>query len=53
MTQAELARRLEIPRQQVQHYVRGTRVMPLQMAYAISLILECTVEELYDISLDK
>lgn len=48
MSQSELARRLNTTPQQVQHYVQNTRMMSLVTAKKITLILECTFDDLYD-----
>lgn len=48
MTQSELARRLKTTPQQIQHYVKNTRMMSLTTAKKISIILECDLNDLYD-----
>ena len=47
MSQQELANRLGITRQQVSKYVRNERVMSYKLAYNISAILGCSMEDLY------
>ena len=47
MSQQELASRLGITRQQVSKYVRNERVMSYKLAYNISVILGCSMEDLY------
>lgn len=47
MTQQELADRLGVTRQQINHYVRDKRVMTLEIAKNISTILGCEIEDLY------
>lgn len=48
MTQVELAEKLSVMPQQIQHYIQNNRVMSLKVAKNISAILNCTIEELYD-----
>lgn len=48
MTQTQLASKLNISKQQIQHYVQNNRIMSLQVAYNISKTLNCDITELYD-----
>lgn len=48
MTQVELADKLKVTPQQVQHYVKNHRVMSLVVAKNISAILGCQIEDLYE-----
>lgn len=48
MTQAELAERLNVKPQQIQHYIQNNRVMSLKVAKNISVILNCNVDDLYE-----
>lgn len=48
MTQVELAEKLSIMPQQIQHYIQNNRVMSLKVAKNISTILNCNIEELYE-----
>lgn len=48
MTQVELAEKLSVMPQQIQHYIQNNRVMSLKIAKNISAILNCTIEELYE-----
>jgi len=48
MTQVELAEHLAITPQQIHHYVKGNRVMSLQVAKNISAILGCAIDDLYE-----
>lgn len=47
MTQVELAEKLSVMPQQIQHYIHNNRVMSLKVAKNISSILNCTIDELY------
>ncbi|KGR89344.1 helix-turn-helix transcriptional regulator [Lysinibacillus odysseyi] len=48
MTQVELAERLNVKPQQIQHYIQNNRVMSLKVAKNISVILNCNVDDLYE-----
>lgn len=48
MTQLELAERLNVAPQQVNHYVQNNRVMSIQTAMNVSRILNCNIEDLYE-----
>lgn len=48
MTQRMLAQRLNITPQQLQHYVQNHHIMSIQTAKNISIILECSIEDLYE-----
>lgn len=48
MSQTELAERLGVKRQQVNKYARNKQTMSYEIAYNISVILGCSMEELYD-----
>lgn len=48
MEQAELARKLNVTRPQINKYVRNKQGMTLQTAYNIAQILQCHVEDLYE-----
>lgn len=47
MTQRELARRMGSTVQQLQHYIHNRRLMTVETAKRIMLILDCTFDELY------
>jgi transcriptional regulator with XRE-family HTH domain len=47
MTQTELAKRLNLSQQMISHYIHGRKVMSLEVAYNIAVILDCNVESLY------
>lgn len=53
MSQQELALRLGVTRQQINKYVKGAVVMSYQVAYNISLILKCSMSDLYEWELRK
>lgn len=48
MTQQELAERLGVTRQQINHYVNNRRVMTLETAKNIACLLNCDIEDLYE-----
>lgn len=48
MTQVELAEKLNVMPQQIQHYIQDNRVMSLKVAKNISTILNCTMDDLYE-----
>lgn len=48
MGQAELARKLNITRPQINKYVNNAQGMSLRVAYNISRILHCQIEDLYE-----
>lgn len=48
MTQQELANKLGVTKQQVHKYVSNRQKMSLEVAYNISIILGCSIEELYE-----
>lgn len=47
MSQTELAERLGVKRQQVNKYVNERQTMSYEIAYNISVILGCSMEDLY------
>lgn len=53
MSQQELALRLGVTRQQINKYIRNKTVMSFQVAYNISLILGCSMSDLYEWKLSK
>lgn len=48
MTQTELAIELGVTKQQINKYVRNVQVMSYEVAYNISIILNCEMSELYE-----
>lgn len=48
MTQVELAEKLNVKPQQIQHYIQNNRVMSLKVAKNISEILNCDIDDLYE-----
>lgn len=48
MTQEDLAIALGVSEQQINKYVNNRQGMSLQVAYNISLILNCYIEDLYE-----
>ncbi|RDV30952.1 helix-turn-helix transcriptional regulator [Lysinibacillus capsici] len=48
MTQVELAEKLSITPQQIQHYIQNNRVMSLKVAKNIAEVLNCTIDDLYE-----
>ncbi|PLR93235.1 helix-turn-helix transcriptional regulator [Bacillus sp. T33-2] len=48
MTQAQLAERLGVTRQQVSKWVRGQQRMTLESAKNVSVILDCYIEDLFE-----
>lgn len=48
MSQTELATRLGVTRQQINKYVKGAAVMSYQVAYNVSVILDCSMVDLYE-----
>ena len=47
-SQQELAENIAVTRQQIHKYVTSDRVMTLEIAYNISKILDCSIEDLYE-----
>lgn len=48
MTQSELADRLGITGQQINKYVNNRQKMSIEVAYNVSVILKCNIEDLYE-----
>lgn len=48
MTQQELANRLDVTKQQINHYVFGRRIMTLPIAKNVASILDCEIDDLYE-----
>lgn len=48
MSQQELALRLGVTRQQINKYNKNRVVMSYQVAYNVSVILGCSMSELYE-----
>ena len=48
LSEAELSRRVEISKKAMNNYVRGIRVLPLEVAYAVAESFDVTIESLYD-----
>lgn len=48
ITQQELADRLGVTKQQINHYTQDNRIMTLEIAKNISDILNCEIEDLYE-----
>lgn len=48
MSQAELAEKLGITKQQINKYINNINVMSYQTAYNIASILKCDMEDLYE-----
>lgn len=48
MSQQELATRLGVSRQQINKYNKNRVVMSYQVAYNVSVILGCSMSELYE-----
>lgn len=48
MTQQELAYKLNVTKQQVNHYVFGRRIMSLPIAKNVATILGCDIDDLYE-----
>jgi DNA-binding XRE family transcriptional regulator len=48
MTQQELADRLGVTRQQINHYTSNNRIMTLPIAANIAVVLNCKIEDLYE-----
>lgn len=46
MTQMELAEKLGVSQSFIVRVERGTKALPLSMAYEISQVLKCTVDEI-------
>lgn len=46
MTQMELAEKLGVSQSFIIRVERGTKALPLSMAYEISQVLKCTVDEI-------
>lgn len=49
MSQTECAKRVNLPKQQINHYVHNRATMSLENAISIALAIECRVEELYEL----
>lgn len=48
LTQTELAEITYIPKSQISEYVNDKHVMSLETAKAISYVLKCNIEDLYE-----
>ncbi|HEX5519563.1 MAG TPA: helix-turn-helix transcriptional regulator [Candidatus Nitrosocosmicus sp.] len=48
MMQSELADKLGVPKQQIQNYINGNRIIYLPIAKNIAAILNCTIDDLYE-----
>lgn len=48
MDQVELATKLDVKPQQINKYVNNVQGMSLEVAYNISLILNCEIRDLYE-----
>lgn len=48
MSQVDLAVKLGVTPQQVQHYVQTNRLMSIEVAMNIASILGCNIEDLYE-----
>jgi transcriptional regulator with XRE-family HTH domain len=48
MSQQELAEKLGVSRQQINHYVNKKRIMTIPIAINIAYILNCTIDDLYE-----
>jgi transcriptional regulator with XRE-family HTH domain len=48
VTQQELADKLGVTRQQINHYVKDNRLMTVPIAKNIASILNCEIDELYE-----
>jgi DNA-binding XRE family transcriptional regulator len=48
MSQQELAEKLGVSRQQINHYVKKKRIMTLPIAINIAAILNCNIDDLYE-----
>lgn len=48
MSQQDLALKVDIPKQQINKYVRGPRQMSYKTARAIANALNCSMEDLYE-----
>lgn len=49
MTQQELAERTGMTKQTISRYVNNAHIMSFEAALNISKVLDCTMEELYEI----
>lgn len=47
LTQTELAKRVNLTQQMISYYINGRKLMSLEIAYNIAVILDCSIEELY------
>jgi transcriptional regulator with XRE-family HTH domain len=48
MTQQELADKLNVSRQQINHYATGRRLMTVPILKNISAVLNCDMDDLYE-----
>ncbi len=48
LSEAELSRRVEVSKKAINNYVRGIRVLPLEVAYAVAKCFDVSIESLYD-----
>ena len=48
MSQQELANKLDVTKQQVNHYIHGRRIMNITIAKNIAYLLECEIDDLYE-----
>jgi DNA-binding XRE family transcriptional regulator len=48
MSQQELAERIGVTRQQINHYSNNRRIMTLHVAKNIAFILQCDIDDLYE-----
>jgi plasmid maintenance system antidote protein VapI len=53
MSQKELAEQLGVSKQQINKYIKNHSKMHYQTALRISKILNCKMEDLYEIKIDK
>lgn len=48
LSEAELSRRSKVSPKAMNNYVRGIRVLPLEVAYSVAKCFDVTIESLYD-----
>lgn len=53
MTAPDLAKRVHVSRRTMYNYVKGYRPLPIEVAYAIAVYFDVTMESLYEWKLDK
>ena len=48
VTQQELAEKIGVTKQQINHYIKNRRIMSIQIAANIAYVLDCEIMDLYE-----